>query len=93
MNAAVKIVSLSADELEAMLARAAEAGAKRVLEERVEPPSEWLDMHGVAKLLGIQPRSVAKYVKRSGLPAHRVGIRLLRYRRDEVMAWYEKRGR
>lgn len=91
---AVRVVSLSAEELEAMLARAAEAGARRALEERpANEPSEWLDANGVAELLHVKPRSVQKYIKRSGLPAHRVGLRLLRYKRDEVMAWLETRGR
>lgn len=90
----IRVVSLSAEELEAMLARAAEAGARAVLDQRpVEEPNEWLDAHGVAELLHVKPRSVQKYIKRSGLPVHRVGLRLLRYKRGEVMAWLETRGR
>jgi excisionase family DNA binding protein len=55
--------------------------------------ADWLDAQGVAKLLGIHARSVQKLASRSGLPAHRFGAKLLRYRRSEVERWAEERGR
>jgi excisionase family DNA binding protein len=58
---------------------------------RNQPASEWLDAVGVGALLGVHPRSVQKMVKHQGLPAHRLGPKLLRYRRDEVDRWVRDR--
>jgi excisionase family DNA binding protein len=52
---------------------------------------EWLDAQGVAAVLSINARSVQKLVTRDGLPAHRVGAKLLRFRRDQVDAWLAER--
>lgn len=50
---------------------------------------EYLTADGVGKLLDVHPRTVAKMVARDGLPAHRFGSKLLRFRRCEILAWLE----
>ena len=85
---------LTVAELDELLERAAERGARKVLEERVSGAandSEWLDASDVGKLLNVNPRSVQKYVRRNGLPVHRIGERLFRYRRAEVEEWIARR--
>lgn len=78
------IVVVSPAELERIVRAAVRAELDAT---RNEPLSEWLDATGVAALLGVHPRSVQKMVKHQGLPAHRLGPKLLRYRRDEVDRW------
>ncbi len=82
------IVVVSLTDLRALIAAAVEAAIAR----RADEPSEWLDAEGVAALLGVHARTVQKLVKRSGLPAHRLGAKLYRYRRTEVLAWIATRG-
>ena len=84
-------VILSRAELDELLEGAAERAVRKVLDER-GPETEWLDATAVAKMLNIHPRSVQKHTKRSGLPVHKVGLRLFRYRRAEVEAWMVRRG-
>ena len=78
------VVVVSPAELERIVRAAVRAELDAT---RNEPASEWLDATGVAALLGVHPRSVQKMVRQRGLPAHRLGPKLLRYRRDEVDRW------
>jgi excisionase family DNA binding protein len=51
---------------------------------------EFLTAEGVAELLDVHPKTVAKLVTREQLPARRIG-RSYRFRRSEVLAWLEQR--
>src|SRR5262245_34883871 len=51
---------------------------------------EFLTAEGVAELLDVHPKTVAKLVTREQLPARRIG-RSYRFRRTEVLAWLEQR--
>lgn len=79
------VAVLSPSDVEALVTRVVE----RVLADRSEIP-EYLDAEQAAGLLGISRRSLPQLVRRDRLPVHRVG-RLYRFRRDEVVAWLERR--
>lgn len=55
---------------------------------RAEP---WLSAEEVAEHLGVVKETVYRWVRRAGLPAHRVG-RLLKFRLSEVDSWVAHRG-
>ena len=55
-----------------------------------EATSDWIDAKAVGAMLNVHPRSVRKL---RGLPHHRFGAKLLRYRRAEVQQWAETQGR
>jgi len=48
----------------------------------------WLSVDEVAEYLGIKRFTVYKWVKRHGLPAHKIG-RLLKFRKSEIDEWVE----
>jgi excisionase family DNA binding protein len=86
VSAADLLVTMTRAELRSVIAEAiAEALATK------STHGEWLDSKSAAKLIGCAPRSVQKFARRSGLPSHRIGEKLLRYRRSEVLAWMEGR--
>lgn len=91
MNAPRMIVQITTDELAALVREAVDAAlaARHAANER--PAAEWLDARAVAALLDVHVRSVQKMVRDQGLPAHRLGPKLLRYRRDEVERWIRER--
>ncbi len=86
----MSVVVIEAEELRAMIRAEVRAA---LAERRAGDPDPWLDANAVAELLGVHPRTVAKLSSREGLPAHRIGAKLLRYRRAEVFAWLEERSR
>ncbi len=53
--------------------------------------AEYLDLAGVAELLDVTTTTVRAYVRREGLPVHRIGARTLRFSRAEVEAWLVER--
>lgn len=55
-------------------------------EQQTVTPSEWLDEESAAALVGMERR----YLARHGCPRHKIG-RTVRYRRSEVLAWFEAR--
>ncbi len=79
------IAVLAASDVEALV----EHVVDRLLAERAATP-EYVDAEQTAALLGVSRRSLPQLVRRDGLPVHRVG-RLYRFRRDEVVAWLERR--
>ncbi len=83
-----RLVVLEEDELERIVADAAEAGARRALDAR-EPSSEFLDAVGAGAVLGIGARAVQKLAHREGFPAHHIG-RSLRFKRSDLLAWMER---
>ncbi|HZX10397.1 MAG TPA: helix-turn-helix domain-containing protein [Acidobacteriota bacterium] len=48
----------------------------------------WLSVDEVAEYLGIKRFTVYKWVKRSGLPARKIG-RLLKFKKSEIDTWVE----
>jgi excisionase family DNA binding protein len=46
----------------------------------------WLSVEEIAKHLGIKRDTVYKWIKRKGLPAHKVG-RLWKFQRSEIDDW------
>lgn len=78
MTAAIKIVSVTADELAAIV----EAAVRKAL----GASSEWLGPDEVAMLLGVARSSLKVLVSREALPAHRSG-RSWRFKRAEVETW------
>lgn len=85
-----QLVVATPDELRAIV-RAALDDALAARSASGSVASEWLDAKAVATMLGVHPRSVQKMHARQGLPAHKVGEKLLRYRRDEVERWIRDR--
>lgn len=84
------VVVCSPDEL----AQIVEAAVERALTRRRaanDSDDQWLDAAGVAEMLHVHPRSVQKMVRAQGLPAHRLGPKLLRYQRAEVERWIRER--
>ena len=80
---AVRIITCTPDELRALVREAArEAVREEMAATRVEPV-EWIDSAAAAKLLGVHPRTVAKYAKAGKLPCTHVGT-LLRFNRAEI---------
>ena len=77
--------TLTDAELEAMLERAAEEGARRALR-LVAPTSEWLDATEAAKLIGVS----RDYLRRLDVPVHG-SRRKPRYLRSEVEAFIATR--
>ncbi len=80
------VVTMLRGELRALVVEAVAEAMKTA-----PTDAEWLDAPAVAEILCIAPRSVQKLARRSGLPSHRLGPKLLRYRRSEVLAWLEGR--
>jgi excisionase family DNA binding protein len=80
------VVIMSADEARDFI--------RAVLREELRQPAnvehEFLTAEGVAELLGVHSKTVAKLVVREQLPARRLG-RSYRFRRSEVVAWLEER--
>lgn len=54
------------------------------------PPPEWIDAKGAAQLLGVGERTVRKLASNGKLPASKVGEKLLRFRRADVVAYLER---
>ena len=81
------VIVTTPDELRAIVRAAVD---EAMYSARRTPPAEWLDAVAVGAMFGVHARSVRKL---RGLPSHRFGAKLLRYRRDEVLAWAESQGR
>jgi len=54
-------------------------------------PQPLLTADEVGRLLRVKRRTVYDLVRNQGLPAVRLGVRCLRFRRDAVEAWLEAR--
>jgi excisionase family DNA binding protein len=88
MGAAEKFVVLSADELEALLERAARRAISARAADVNEP--EFLTTAQVAKLLQTTPRNVRYLATGDGLPSMRVGTDY-RFKRSAVLAYMERK--
>jgi hypothetical protein len=77
-------LALPHEWVEALAQRVAE-----ILDERAER-RRWTDLHGVAEYLGWSDRR-ARYLRERGLPAKKIGKRLL-FDLREVDAWLEHEG-
>lgn len=84
MTDPVRIITISADELEQRI----EAAVRRVI--GVAAPVEWLDQGEVAVLLGVARSSVPTLCQRDALPHTRIG-RVYRFKKADVVAWLEQR--
>jgi excisionase family DNA binding protein len=76
--------------LDAALEAVVERCLERVLRRHFERPAtdaDWTDGKTIAAWLGVKPRSITKMITHQGLPAHRVGAKLWRFRRSEVEQW------
>ncbi|MCC5808701.1 MAG: helix-turn-helix domain-containing protein [Opitutales bacterium] len=51
----------------------------------------WLSVDEIAEYLGVQPDTVYKWVRRMGMPAHKVG-RLLKFKAAEIDDWVRSGG-
>jgi excisionase family DNA binding protein len=60
---------------------------------RVTSKGGWMTVGEVAEELKLSPARVYKLIRdrKSPLPAHRVGERTIRVRRDELHAWLDER--
>jgi excisionase family DNA binding protein len=47
----------------------------------------------VADAMKVSPRAIQRWVQEAGLPATKLGGKLLRFEATEVAAWYEQQGR
>jgi excisionase family DNA binding protein len=83
------VIVTTPSELRALIrdAVAAELRAARP----AEPPSAYLDLHEVAALLEVHPRTIRNYIRREGFPVHRIGTRTLRFSRADVETWLVER--
>lgn len=57
-------------------------------------PDAFLTINEVASLLNVSTRSVLRYVKKAGLPAHKLGVGVTapyRFDREEVLDWVRSR--
>lgn len=87
MTAASKVVVVDVEVLRSIV-REELVRAMQARTPANEAP-EYLTSADVAELLGVHARTIAKMVARDGLPAHRFGSKLLRFKRSEVVAWLE----
>ena len=54
--------------------------------------SKLLDAHRLAKRLGVKKTAIYDWIRSPDpIPAYHVGVRALRFRWSEVLAWLEKR--
>ena len=60
--------------------------------ETMHRDQEFLTMDDVAEILGVSHATVFRHIRDHGLPAHRLGPRLVRIRRDELNAWVGAQG-
>lgn len=81
----VRVVSLTETDLEALLERAASAGAARV-----SPPPEILTAEETAALLRLNAQTVQRLAAAGEIPSKRLG-REWRFRRSEILAWFESK--
>lgn len=88
MSAAPAVIVVSPDELRTIVREAVRAE----LAARAEP-AEWLDAQGAAELLNVHARTVTNLAKRGELRASKVGKKLLRFRRDDVLDYLERSAR
>lgn len=86
MTAPAPVIVTTPEELDRIVRRAVEEAMKLRA-----PSTDWLTASQVAELLGVHERTVQAKVRREGLPAHRIGTRSFRYRRDEVEDWIRQR--
>ncbi len=77
-------VVLRREDLDELLERAVHRGRELASE------GAWMQADDVAKLLGVQRETVIGYTRREGLPCRYAGKSPV-FRRDEVIAWLEKR--
>lgn len=85
----VEIVVLTTDEVQRMIDNAVRAGRQ----DAQHVATNWLlDSAGIAKLIGVKPRSIPKLVQRDGLPAQKIGRRY-RATADAIKAWVQERPR
>jgi hypothetical protein len=77
-------VVLRREDLEEMLARAVERGRE------LASDSAWLTADKVAELLDVTRETVISYTRREALPCRYAGKSPV-FRRDEVIAWLERR--
>lgn len=54
-------------------------------------PERFLRIDEVARLLGVSPKTIRRWIESEALPAHRLGPRSLRVSEVEVLAWVEAR--
>jgi hypothetical protein len=82
-NRPTLFVTLTVDEVKALIREA-------VREEVTTsaPEQAFLGPEDVAKMLGVQTRSIATYVYRDGLPCIRVSDRIFRFTPGPVNAWH-----
>lgn len=83
---AAPVIVVSPEELRRIVREAVRAEL-----EAVEAPPEWLDSAGAAELLGVHVKTVQKLVRTQGLPAHRVGEKILRFSRPALLDWMKRR--
>lgn len=85
------LVVLTPEQLRALVV----AAVREALEGRAaEPaePAEWLDTAGAAELLGVTTRTIRKLASAGKLTASKVGPKLLRFRRADVLAYLSRDG-
>lgn len=83
-EARAELVVLSRRDLEEMLERAVQRGRELAAE------PEWMRAEDVAALLGVKRETVVDYTRREGLPCRYAGKSPV-FKRDEVIAWLERR--
>ncbi len=80
------VVTLTQEQLASLVERAVAKAMGNANATR-----EYLDTAGVCEWLGLDPKTVNKYVNTEGMPALKVGPRNYRFRRESVIEWLESR--
>ncbi|MDN6489317.1 MAG: helix-turn-helix domain-containing protein [Yaniella sp.] len=60
---------------------------KRDYEPAIGETQQWFSVAEVSRHVGVNESTVRRAIQRGDLPARRVGLRLLRIRREDLMAW------
>lgn len=78
--------------IEAYLRRLAREEAERVFAERSAPAEpDWLTVEEAASLTRYSKWAIYEAIKHQEIPAKRLGLRGIRVRRRDALAWMEKR--
>jgi len=83
------VIVLTPDQLRELVRDA----VREALEDRQRDEDALLDEEAAAELLACKPSHLRDLRRRHGLPHVKLGPRLVRYRRAELLEWAEETGR
>ena len=60
-------------------------------ERKIDPDETVMDLHEVANMLKVSPRTVQKWMRRNDFPYYKIG-KVLRFLKSEVLEWFKLQG-